>query len=175
MFSFFSTLKVKRFLFAGLVLVLLAGVLGGCSTDAEDDDVNVSSPLPEALLGKWVSSYGDYFELTRSGSTINFKNATPGYPEYDTNGTVEYHSKYDDQMGLIIIKKSTGATPYHAYYYVNFIPGVSVGIHSTSNLSDNYSSADTATLEEAVGKFTKASMFEYVSASYFDSAIYYKE
>ena len=162
MFSFFSQVRVKRVLFTGLVLVLLAGFLGGCKTEPADDGVNKPGSLPNGLVGKWATAY-DSFEIT----TGAIKYDDGGY-DYGYEGTIEFVSNYDSKSGLIIVKYTTGGNatkPYHAIYYLNFTTGT-VELNNTSDSTVADYNADTATLEQAKEKFTKGSMGNYMDFSY---------
>jgi len=161
MVSFFSRVNVKRVLFAGLVLVLLAGFLGGCKNEVED--VNEPGSLPSGLVGKWVTDY-DSFEITTS--TIKYDGG--GYGDYA--GNIRFVSNYDSKSGVIIVQYTTGAPdaakPFHAIYYLNFTPGVSVELNNTWDATRDDYNADTATLDAAKEKFTKGKMGDWIDVSY---------
>ena len=160
MFSFFSTLKAKRFLFAGLVLFLLAGFLGGCSSDVKDEEN--TKGLPNGLVGKWVDpTWGDFYEITRSGGTETLKYDS-GYGS-PSQGTIEFVSNFDANTGVIIVNYTTASDPgkpFGAVYYRNLTV-------STVQMSDayngDYSSPNTATREEAIAKFTRGKTGDFIA------------
>ena len=168
MFSFFSQVNVKRVLFAGLVLVLFAGFLGGCSVEPEDD-TNYEGTL-DGLVGKWVADYGDFFVITGSGSSGTIKyywdssSSTPG-----SEGNIEFVSNYDSSSGVIIVKYTRGATdpgkPFGAFYYLN-LTGTTVSINEAYDVSNWENDVKTATREQAIEKFTKGSMGNWIDPSY---------
>ena len=166
MFSFFSTLKVKRVLFAGLVLVLLAGFLGACSTDVDDES---TTGLPNALLGKWVASYGDFYEITSSGGTETLKNDGDGTGQYIKEGTIRDVTNFNSKSGVIIVEYSTGYTnparKFGAVYYLDRT-SKTVSFNSAWDATAADYDANTATLEQAIAKFTQANMGNYVDVSY---------
>jgi len=160
MFSFFSQVKVKRFLFAVLVFALLAGVLGGCNSELEDDDVTPGI-LPTGLIGEWSGEWEDGYSIEAANlqyiSDYGF-----GF-----TGTISQVSNFSDDSGVIIVNYTVppsyegyNENPYTAVYYRN-LTGASVQLANVTNLSD-YSCADTATIEEAAAKFTLNDMADYV-------------
>ena len=166
MFSFFSKAKAKKFMFAGLVLVLFTGLLSvSCKIDP-DPDMNVPGSLPEGLLGKWVTMY-DSFEIISNTGIITVEYDGGGWGDY--TGTIRFVSNYTNKSGVIIIEYSDGAPDiakkFHAIYYLDFKPDVSTELNNTSNSSEPYN-ADTATLNEAIAKFTQANMGNYMSFEY---------
>jgi hypothetical protein len=154
MFSFISSVKVKRVLFTGLVLVLLVCISGGCKNEAEDDNVNKPGSLPSGLVGKWVDY--DSFEIT--AGTIKYDDGGYGF---GYEGTIRFISNYDSKSGVIIVEYTTGAPlatkPFHAIYYLN-LTGTTVSLNNTWDATDALYSADTDTLDAAKEKFTLASM-----------------
>ena len=160
MFSFFSQVKVKRILFTGLVLVLLAGFLGGCKVDPEIDIEGELSPL---LENKWVgaSGYGDNYTITQKGSTGTLK-YVDGYGDYEGNIAVVVNSS--PNSGIIIVKYTKGApdsnSKYTGVYYRN-LTTTTVQLANAYNTSD-WTPAVTATLEEAKANFTSSNVGNYV-------------
>ena len=165
MFSFFSSGKVKRVLFAGLVFVLLACFLGGCKTEVEDES---STGLPDGLLGKWVAGYGDNYVIAKSGSTETLKyyydSTTLG-----SEGTIRDVTNFNSESGVIIVEYSSGLTnadrPFGAVYYLDFTGGT-VSFNSAWDATAADYDANTATLDAAIAKFTQASMGNYIDVSY---------
>ena len=163
MFSFFSQVKVKRVLFAGLILVLLAATLGGCKTDVEDES---TTGLPNALLGKWVADYGDWYEITRSDGTETIKKYWDS-TTLGSQGTIRDVTNFNDESGVIIVEYSSGHTnpakPFGAVYYLNRTSSA-VSFNDAWDATAADYDANTATLETAKAKFTQASMGNYVDA-----------
>jgi hypothetical protein len=167
MFAFLSTVKVKRFLFAGLVLLTFA-FLGGCNVNGEDD-TNYEGALPESIKKTWSSS-GDGYII----GTNNFQYTS----DYDGafTGVISFVSNYSANSGVIIIKYTNPPThliwetdqPFYdgkdftAIYYQN-LTGNTVQLATVVNLVD-YSSVNTASLEEAKAKFTRSQIGNYVGA-----------
>ena len=166
MFYFFSQGKMKRFLFAGLVLFLLTALFGGCKLDGAEDDVNQPGTLPGGLVGKWTTAY-DYFEISKSANTEIVKYDDGGYG-FGYEGIIKFVSNYDSKSGVIIIQYTTGAPdaarPFHAIYYLDFT-GRTISLNNTFDATAADYNADAATLEEAAGKFTKGNMGNYIDAS----------
>ena len=177
MFSFFSTLKVKRFLFAGLVLVLLTGFLIGCKTEVEDEKLTEGT-WPGNLVGKFASSInpqwgGDYFNITKSGETVTIKYgslSTTGAETESWAGTVVFVSNFDSNAGAIIVQYTSGAPetnkPFHVIYYVE-LTSTTVSLNNTwqDNGGGNYN-ADTVSLDEARTKFIQDNMGNYMDFDY---------
>jgi hypothetical protein len=177
MSSFFSVDRAKRFLFICFALLAMAAVVTGCDTNL-GSDTNKEGALPNALIGKWSTAY-DYFEISRVGDTEFLSYYDGGYGGAYI-GTIRYVSNYDSRSGLIIIQYNSGAPdsskPFHAVYYLKFVPGTSVELNNTYIVSIPYpgnNNADTVTLAQAIAKFTRESMGNYMNFSY--STPYNKE
>jgi hypothetical protein len=162
MFYFFSQVKVKRVLFTGLVLVLFAGFLGGCSVDPKTEENTTG--LPDGLLGKWVSdNFGDYWEITGSGTIIN------GYGnDVYSSGIIRNVTNFNSSSGVMIVEFSSSysfnpARPFGAVYYLNFT-GNTVSPNSAWDSTDP-NGAEVPTLAEAITKFTQTSMSNYVNTA----------
>jgi len=168
MFSFIRTKGFhKKVLPVVLVLGFLAAVMGCGSVG--DDDTNYPGTLPTNMAGKWTSMMDDNFEITGTPGNHTIKYDDGGYG-YGYEGSIEFVSNYDSKSGVIIIKYTDVAnvgspTPYHAIYYLDFKPAVSVELNNTSVSTPPYN-ADTATLDEAITKFTKGKMGNYVNIAY---------
>jgi len=165
MFSFFSQVKVKRVLFTGLVLVLLAGFLGGCKNEVEDES---TTGLPNALLGKWVADYGDWFEITSSGGTETLKISFDG-TTVASQGIIRDVTNFNSESGVIIVEYSSSysfnpARPFGAVYYLDRT-STAVSFNSAWDSTDP-NGAEVPTLAEAIAKFTQASMGNYIDVSY---------
>jgi len=162
MFYFFSQVRVKKFFFAGLVLVLLAGFLGGCSIDPKAEENTTG--LPDGLLGKWVSDYGDWYEITGSGALkISFDGTNVA-----SEGIIRDVTNFNSSSGVIIVEYTSGAfinpaRPFGAVYYLNFT-GNTVSPNSAWDSTDP-NGAEVPTLAEAIAKFTQASMGNYVNTA----------
>jgi hypothetical protein len=158
-------------LFFFAVILLLAGCelygkVGG-------DDTNIPGALPNLLQGEWayIPPGSDIpSEIYRiSGDTISYGyGAGPSLTDY--TGTVRFVSNYSTDSGLIIIEYSIPPSyaqyngfSFFAVYYRNLRSGT-VQLANAIKLGD-YSSPDTATLEEAVAKFTRMTMGNYVDWS----------
>jgi len=166
MFYFFSQVKVKRFLFAALVFVLLTGFLGGCSTDVEDES---TKGLPDVLLGKWVSSnFGDWYEITRGGGMETLRTSFDG-TNVASQGTIRDVSNFDSKSGVIIVEYSRGHTnadrPFGAVYYLDFTGGT-VSFNSAYDATAADYDANTTSLDAAIARFTKASMGTWIDPSF---------
>ena len=166
MFSFFSQVRVKRVLITGLVLFLLTGFLDGCKNEVEDES---STGLPNALLGKWVSSnYGDWFEITRSDGTETLKTSFDG-TNVASQGTIRDVTNFNDQSGVIIVEYSSGHTnvnrPFGAVYYLDRT-STTVSFNSAADATAADWDANTATLAAAITKFTQASMGNWIDVSF---------
>ena len=165
MFSFFSTLKVKRVFFAGLVLVLLAGFLGGCKTEVGDES---TTGLPNALLGKWVADYGDSYEITSSGGTETLKTSYDG-TTVASQGTIRAVTNFNSKSGVIIVEYTSGHTnatrPFGAIYYLDRT-SKTVSFNSAWDATAADYDANTATLAAAIARFTQTSMGNWIDPSY---------
>jgi hypothetical protein len=177
MLSFLSVHRARRFLSVGFILLAMAAVLGGCDTDPDpnpDYPIN-STTLPNGLLGEWAATY-DSFSITR-GSGIETVEYHDGGFGYGCKGTVRFVSRFNAKDGVIIIELTEFKTnpdnkkPFHAIYYLDFKPGVSVELNEASDPEPPYN-ADTATLNEAQNKFTFDNRDNYINE--FFSVPYYK-
>ena len=163
----FSFLKGRRFLFTSLVFVLVTAFLVGCSTDSEDD-INQPGTMPNALMGKWVAGFGDSYEIASAGGAQTLKYDDGGFGiEYQ--GSIEFVSNYDSRSGVIIIKYTDNANrgkpnPFHAIYYLGFAGGT-VELNNTRNTAE-WGDDNTTSLSEAIGKFTRGNMGNYINLAY---------
>ena len=166
MFSFFRMKGLKRVLPVCLALGLL--VLAGCPGGGGDNDINIPGALPTGLVGKWEEpTYNDFFQITGSPETLAYDANYGGLGDYV--GNIEFVSNYNSSAGVIIIKYTSGAPDgtklYHAIYYLDFKPGISVSLNNTWDATDPLYNADTATLQEAIEKFTKGKMGNWMDPS----------
>jgi hypothetical protein len=170
---------LARSTFALLIVFCLSAVLfTGCKDPTKDEGNNtLSSSLPNELIGKWGTQY-DYFEISRSGGMDILKYDGGGYGDYA--GIIVFVSMYDAISGVIIIQYISGAPdvskPYHAIYYLDFKPGISVELNNTYHVSIPYpgnNNADTATLDQAILKFTRGNMGNFMDVAW--STAYYRQ
>ena len=163
MFSFFSVSKVKslmkRVAFSGMALLILAAALGSCDSNSGND-------ANAALQGKWV---GDYDETYIIGETT--LQYSSGFDDFDYKGNITSLSTFGSDSGVVIFQytelpkvKADISNIFSAVYYRN-LKRDSVQLANVINLTD-YSSVDTASLEEAAAKFTRADMGSYVDWSF---------
>ena len=151
-----------------LLLLLLAscelyGKVGG-------DYVNIQGGLPALLQGEWTytppGSSVPSEKYVIEGDTIQY-----GYGggESDTNykGDIRFVSNYSADSGIIIIEYTE--RPYYPGYNGNSFFGIyyrnlkSNTVQLANSIEpDLVSAPDTATLEEAIGKFTRLKMGIYV-------------
>jgi hypothetical protein len=168
MFSF-SSLKVKKYLFASLVLVLLAAFLGGCDNNVGSDlDLQRSLRVPNGLVGMWVEEAGDWFHIERTAGTDTISTGwMPGEPDW--SGTIlQVIFSPEQQSGVIIIELDEfgykdSKRPFTAVYFLNFMPLTSVSLNAANN--ENYPNwnPDTETKEEAINKFTFEKIDNYIN------------
>jgi len=166
MFSFFSQVKVKRVLFACLIFILLAGFLSGCKNEVDDES---TTGLPNALLGKWVSSnFGDWYEITRSDGTETLKTSFDG-TTVASQGTIRDVTNFNNQSGVIIVEYSSGHTnanrPFGAVYYLDRT-STAVSFNSAADATAADWDANTTTLDAAIARFTQASMGNWIDVSF---------
>jgi hypothetical protein len=158
--------------FAFAVIILfpcceLYGTVGG-------DDTNIEGALPSLLQGEWA--YVPPSGNSSEGYIINEDNIE--YVYYGTDnigadfkGKVVFVSNYSSTSGLIIIQYTVPPT-YSSYnddllfcatYYRN-LRSQSVQLANATTLPYN-TCPDTATLEEAIAKFTRMTIGNYVNWS----------
>ena len=169
MFSPFSVNKVKRFLFAGFVFLAMTAILAGCSSDSNDEP-NEQGSLPAALIGKWISNFGDYFEFTNAGGVQTIKYDDGGFGS-GYQGSIDFVANYDSKSGVIIVKYTDSTNknkpnPFHAIYYLNLSNNTTVELNNTWDTTRADYDADTITLNEAITKFTRGNMGNYMDLSY---------
>jgi hypothetical protein len=162
------------FVFAVVLLLSgceLYGKVGG-------DGPNIPGSLPFPLRGTWVyiqsgndvpaEQYIIADTDTVDGPSIEYGYGGGSSP-YDYAGTIAFVSNYSSDSGVIIVKYDPAKKPeyslynggdYGAVYYRNLRAG-SVQLANAIKLSD-MSAPDTATLDEAVEKFTRMMMGTYV-------------
>ena len=162
-FTFFKSISASF-----LILLLLSGCelygkIGG-------DDTNIQGALPDLLRGEWI-----YVQpgMSTPAERYIIENDTLqyiGYADGDTNykGEIRFVSNYRADSGVIIIEYTESPTydghngnSFFGVYYRN-LKYDTVQIANAID-PDGVSSPDTATLEEAIGKFTRLNMGNYVN------------
>ena len=157
------------FLSVGLLTLLL---LSGCELYGKigGDDINIQGALPELLRGEWVYTPPGS-DVPSERYVIEEDTIQYGYgggdSDTDYKGTVRFVSNYSSTSGVIIIEYTE--PPYYEKYngysffgiYFRNLKNDTVQLANAINLGD-MSSPDTATLEEAVEKFTRFKMGNYV-------------
>jgi hypothetical protein len=161
---------VKYFLSGCLALLLLSGcelygTVGG-------DDANIPGGLPHKLQGEWLSYQYDNpsDSYTITGTEITYNGGVAISPDYNYTGTIRYVSNYSSDSGLIIIEYTSkpsytnngghNGNDFFALYYRN-LKSKTMQMANTTLLGPN-TCVDTATLDEAIKKFTRMNMGNYV-------------
>ena len=162
-FTFFKNIPLGFLILLFFAGCELYGKIGG-------DDTNIQGALPDLLRGEWI-----YIQpgMSTPAERYIIENDTfqyAGYEDGDTNykGEIRFVSNYSADSGVIIIEY-TEFPSYEGYngncffgvYYRN-LKRDTVQIANTVE-PDGVSAPDTATLEEAIGKFTRLNMGNYVS------------
>jgi hypothetical protein len=161
--------------FYALFVLALILLLSGCDAYGETggDDTNTQGTLPDLLRGDWayIPPGSDIpSEVYRiSADTISYGYGSGSSPT-DYTGTIRLVSNYSSDSGLIIIEYSSppsyalyNGLSFFAVYYRN-LRSDTVQLANAINLADK-TAPDTATLEEAVEKFTSMTMGNYVNWS----------
>jgi len=162
----------SRFLIPALLLLTLLlpccelyGKIGG-------SDENIQGALPPLLRGEWIfiqpglSTPAERYLIEEN--TIQYGYGG-GELEYDFKGTIHFVSNYSMDSGVIIIEYFNSHRPSYAGYNGNSFFAVyyrnlktnTVQLANSINLAD-LSAPDTATLEEAIAKFTRLKMGSFV-------------
>jgi hypothetical protein len=138
------------------------------------DDTNIEGALPYLLQGEWahIPPGSDVVSelYTITAETMGYGYAGANNIGTDFKGNIRFVSNYSGDSGVIIVEY-TEKPSYAAYnglsffavYYRNLNAGW-VQLANAINLRDK-SAPDTATLEEAVAKFTRLNMGNYVDWS----------
>ena len=144
----------------------LYGKIGG-------DDTNIEGALPELLKGEWVfPATGIPSERYVIGTETIEYGYGGGESVFDFKGIIRFVSNYSTDSGVIIIEYTEA--PSYALYNGNSFFGIyyrnlkndTVQIANSTNLADGYSAPDTATLDEAIAKFTRLFMGNYIDWGY---------
>lgn len=134
------------------------------------DDTNIQGALPDLLRGEWayIPPGSDIpSEVYRvSGDTISYGYGSGSSPT-DYTGAIRFVSNYSADSGLIIIEYSKppsyalyNGLSFFAVYYRNLN---SATVQLANAINPDYSAPDTATLEEALRKFTRLRTGYYVN------------
>jgi len=166
MFSFFSWGggKLSRKLVpVCLALCLLWAVLAGCDTGIVGGNENIPGTLPAGLISNnWTSTGGDGYEIT--ATTIKYYYGTQGSPDFYYEGTIRSVTNFTVSSGVIIFEYTDGtyvnlANPFTATYYRDLSA-------NSVQLADAYDQVnpptETATLQEAITKFTVHTVGDFV-------------
>jgi hypothetical protein len=143
----------------------LYGKVGG-------DDANIEGALPHLLQGEWAY-IPPGSEIASEVYVITAETISYGYAGQDDIGTgfagnIRFVSNYSSGSGLIIIEYTEkpgydlyNGKDFFAIYYQNLHSGW-VQLANAINL-DSQSAPDVDSLEEAVAKFTRLRMGNYVN------------
>jgi hypothetical protein len=163
LFSFLKNISMPFLLFLLLAGCDLYGKVGGA-------DTNTEGALPSLLRGEWVyiqpgsSTPAERYVIDNDTLQYGYGN---GESDYDFKGNIRFVSNYNATSGVIIIEYTQ--KPSYPLYNDNSFFGIyyrslatnTVQLANSINLYD-LSAPDTATLEEAIGKFTRINMSNYV-------------
>ena len=183
---------------AGLVLVLLAGLLSMACSDSNDSSKSniAGDSLPAGLIGEWSDGSGyEYFTITANHllyEAVDWVNMDYADPDYGLvpmwGGSIVYVSSFNAASGIIIIKYDEGleqvwmdwdtympldpqpAGKYYGIYYDNLTEDT-VNLSSTTDQDpENSGPTETSTLAEAIARFTEADKALWVNISYVGSS-----
>ena len=164
------------------VLFYLTLLFPGCELYGKigTNDENIQGALPALLRGEWVyiqpglSTPAERYVIDEIAIQYGYGSTFEGgmESEYDFKGNICFVSNYSTNSGVIIIEYIDKERPKYAGYNGNSFFGIyyrnlknnTVQLANAINLSD-YSAPDTATLEEAIAKFTRLKMGSYVDWS----------
>jgi hypothetical protein len=171
-----NSFRSKKFLPVSLASLLFAAalVLSGCDLygTVGGDDTNIAGALPYLLPGKWLSySYGNPSDsYTITDTEITYDDGSGGAWSMGYTGTIRFVSNYSSSSGVIIIEYTRPPTydgyngnDFFAIYYRNLTANTMQMANATI-LGPN-TCPDTATLDEAVRKFTRMQMGNYINWS----------
>jgi hypothetical protein len=166
----------RRIIAPALLLLFLSGaalLFSGCELYGEvgGDGASIPGALPDLLHGRWAyippGSDIPSEAYTVTGDTIEYGYGGINDVETGFKGVIRFVSNFSSDSGVIIIEYTVRPS-YHLYnnlgffgiYYRN-LKADTVQLANATNFPD-YSAPDTATLEEAVAKFTRMRMGLYV-------------
>jgi len=173
MSSFHSSLNVKRYFFAFLFLLLLAAVLLGCNSNLGDDQ-NDQGVMPDGLIGKWVFDSNNWYEIKAPVApetkhsiiyTAIFSHPEWGDFDFSFEGVIEFVSNHSSSSGVLIVRYTKAAPDPNKLFtgiYYNNLRNNTVQLANAWDLA-NETSADTATLDEAISKFTRDNAANFVN------------
>ena len=170
-----------------LVMFYLTLLFPGCELYGKigGNDENIQGALPPLLRGEWVfiqpglSTPAERYLIEENTIQYGYGASSEGgtendgaESEYDFKGTIHFVSNYSPDSGVIIIEYFDSHRPSYAGYNGNSFFGIyyrnlknnTVQLANAINLAD-FSAPDTATLEEAIAKFTRLKMGSYVDWS----------
>jgi hypothetical protein len=173
-------------LFFMLCLVVGVAFFTGCDTDGDDEFVD-DNQLKSSLVGTWKYAFPDnagYESYSISNtSTLTKTEDWGGGPNVAFSGIIVHVSNFSDTAGVIIIKYESGKEKqwysYDSNYNATLIPrtGDFYGIYftdltastvklaDTADTSHNYGPTETATLNQAISKFTAGAVGNFVDWS----------
>ena len=155
-----------------LLPLLLLASLAGCELYGKigGDDTNIEGALPVQLLGEWVFPLNVPSERYVIAADIIEYGYGGGESAYNFKSNIRFVSNFSANSGVIIIEyidppsyEKHNGNSFSAIYYRN-LTNNTVQLANAINLAD-HASADTATLEEAIGRFTRLRMGNYVNWS----------
>jgi hypothetical protein len=131
--------------------------------------VDVEGSLPGALVGEWSSWSGnrrlDGYTIT--ADTLSYDDGSGGEFLFSYAGTIQYVANFSATAGIIIIKYTTlpqwedlADRPYFGVYYRNLKAD---SVQLANAINPDKSAPETATLEEAIAKFTRHREGDFVS------------
>jgi len=172
-----------------VILLFVLSFLSACELYGKigGEDTNIQGALPPFLKGTWIfPSSGPVSEsyVIDNATVMDNGDVIAGTVQYDGgasgNGTsykgnIRFVSNYSSTSGVIIIEYTEAPNysngygvyngkPFFGIYYRN-LKNNTVQLANSTNLGDNTGSPDTATLEEAVAKFTRLNLVNYVDWS----------
>jgi len=157
------------------IIILLLFVNCELYGKISDDDSNIQGSLPSLLLGEWafiqpgLTTPAERYVIEEN--TIQYGYGE-GESQYDYKGDILFVSNYSADSGVIIIKYFDTERPSYTGYNGNLFFGIyyrnlknnTVQLANAINLSD-FTAPDTKTPEEAIAKFTRLKMGNYVDWS----------
>jgi hypothetical protein len=169
--------------FGALLLALfVAPLVIGCSNPSNGGESEIHDGPPP--VGKWVAS-SDYFNITNA--TVTYVSTWTGSDVIDWAGNIRKVTYFDNSetSGVIIIEYIAGQEqiyydPSDSSYYgdpdhivprqgnfegVYFANRTSTSIELSSAVNPDYSPCETATLQEAINKFTLDAVDDFVTYS----------
>jgi hypothetical protein len=176
MMNFLPSVKKIKLRFLPLPFLLFTAVLAlsGCDLYGKvgGDDSNIPGGLPFQLQGEWLSfSYGNPSDsYTVTNAEIKYDDGGAGGGTMSYTGTIRFVSNYSSSSGVIIIEYTVrpayggyNGNDFFAVYYRN-VTANTMQMANTTVLGPN-TCPDTETLDEAVKKFTRMRMGNYVDWS----------